>query len=255
MKNYSSLIFYYCITVFVTVIIGILFYFSAPQNIILTLLAVPILYFLWLGQESLVKSSGDESQTIDRAVSGARNRMAIVAILACLISLITFTFFPRLLKPKSAISKPASIKQEAKGVTTSIQDQKKQAEMMDLMQRMKNEITNLRSDVQRRDEMLGFVSTSTPISSLEGSLTLLTPTPTSGPPKVAYIKIKSDQWQKVDVFEKSSASSKIVGQAVYGKIYPVMKTEGLFYLINLSSSSSPSSIKGWIHRQFIKEFF
>ena len=76
------------------------------------------------------------------------------------------------------------------------------------------------------------------------------PLPTVDPNLVGgMVKIVSEQWEKVDVFEKALASSRIIGQLSFGNIYFYREKKDGWYQVELSLDKS-----GYVQSQFLKEF-
>lgn len=76
------------------------------------------------------------------------------------------------------------------------------------------------------------------------------PLPTVDPNLVGgMVKIVSEQWEEVDVFEKALASSRIIGQLSFGNIYFYREKKDGWYQVELSLDKS-----GYVQSQFLKEF-
>lgn len=73
--------------------------------------------------------------------------------------------------------------------------------------------------------------------------------PTSGSSLInGMVQISSEQWSKIDVYEKALTSSKIIASIKYGTIYFYhQKTDG-WYEIYLDDGQS-----GWARSQFLEE--
>ncbi len=63
------------------------------------------------------------------------------------------------------------------------------------------------------------------------------------------VKINSPQWDKVDVHEKPSASSKVINSIVYDAIYFYTSKTTDWYQLNLDGGQV-----GWVQAQFLKEY-
>lgn len=63
------------------------------------------------------------------------------------------------------------------------------------------------------------------------------------------VKINSSQWKKVDVFERASASSKIINSIYYDVIYFYTSKTSSWYQLNLDGGQV-----GWVQSQFLKEY-
>jgi SH3 domain-containing protein len=74
------------------------------------------------------------------------------------------------------------------------------------------------------------------------------PTATTQSDTLNMLEIADPSWQKIDVFDKPLASSKIIGQADYGIIYFYSSKQSGWYQISLDIATS-----GWVQSQFIKE--
>jgi len=75
------------------------------------------------------------------------------------------------------------------------------------------------------------------------------PTTTNSPLIGGMVKINSPQWTRLDVFEKASASSKIINSIVYDTIYFYASKSNGWYQLNLDGGQI-----GWVQAQFLKEY-
>lgn len=104
--------------------------------------------------------------------------------------------------------------------------------------KLKDKLNKLQAQIDEQNDILGLANSS---SSPQLS-------PTQGL-SINFVKISDPKWSTVDVFQNSNSSSKIIGQAVYGKSYPYTRKENSYYYIQLDNN-----LFGWIHSQFVKEF-
>jgi len=114
------------------------------------------------------------------------------------------------------------------------------SDLIEELGRLKAEVTKLKMQLEEQKDILGL------------SKTLLTPTISLSKTEtigINFVTISDKKWQTVDVFQDKNSSSKIIGQAVYGKYYPYTKKENGYYFISLNDS-----LNGWIHSQFVKEY-
>ena len=73
--------------------------------------------------------------------------------------------------------------------------------------------------------------------------------PTSGSSLISgMVQINSEQWSKIDVYEKAVSSSKIKGSIKYGTIYFYHQKTNDWYEIYLDDGQS-----GWVRAQFLEE--
>lgn len=63
------------------------------------------------------------------------------------------------------------------------------------------------------------------------------------------VKISSPQWKRVDVYEKSSNTSKIINTISYDTIYFYTQKISGWYQLNLDGGQN-----GWVQSQFLKEY-
>jgi hypothetical protein len=63
------------------------------------------------------------------------------------------------------------------------------------------------------------------------------------------VKISSPQWKRVDVYEKSSNTSKIINTISYDTIYFYTQKITGWYQLNLDGGQN-----GWVQSQFLKEY-
>ena len=63
------------------------------------------------------------------------------------------------------------------------------------------------------------------------------------------VKISSSQWKRVNVYEKTSTSSKIVNSLVFDTIYFYRQKQNGWYQIDLDLGQL-----GWVQAEFLKEF-
>lgn len=63
------------------------------------------------------------------------------------------------------------------------------------------------------------------------------------------VKISSPQWKRVDVYEKSTNTSKIINTISYDTIYFYTQKISGWYQLNLDGGQS-----GWVQSQFLKEY-
>ena len=108
--------------------------------------------------------------------------------------------------------------------------------------KMKEDISKLKDEVANKDDVLGL------LNSVPSLTPLMTPTKTEST-GLRFVTISNSKWQTVDVFADKKSSSRIVGQALYNKMYPYTKREDGYYYIELSNN-----LYGWIHNQFVKEY-
>lgn len=112
---------------------------------------------------------------------------------------------------------------------------------------LKKRLIALESVVGEHDEIFDVLATPSTSLAKESSADS-TPAPTSAS-SLQFVTIADKRWSRVDVFKDSNGSSTIIGQAVFGQSYPLVKQENGYYLIALKESQY-----GWIHKQFVKEY-
>ncbi len=165
----------------------------------------------------------------------------IVFLLIVLVYSTTKNFFT---------NKFASIEKKQDEILKEIQRNKittdttsEESPSLDLVQevgRLKAEVTKLKDQVEEQDDILGLAKTASyPTVSLTPSKSV----------NINFVTITDRKWQNIEVYQDKNSSSKIIGQAVYGKYYPFTKKEAGFYFIDLNEN-----VSGWILSQFVKEY-
>jgi hypothetical protein len=100
------------------------------------------------------------------------------------------------------------------------------------------ELQNLRKDM---NTTLNNVGTKT---------TNQDPLPTLNPSLIGgMVKINSAQWKRIDVYERSSTSSKVINTISYDVIYFYSQKIDGWYQLNLDGGQN-----GWVQSQFLKEY-
>ncbi|KKQ25046.1 MAG: hypothetical protein US40_C0004G0084 [Candidatus Roizmanbacteria bacterium GW2011_GWC2_37_13] len=172
-------------------------------------------------------------------------KQIIVIIIAFLTVLFSYSSAKKFLLNRfdQIEKKQAEILQELKKnrpTTISSTGQSPSSDLIQEVGRLKAEVAKLKDQVEEQDDILGLSETSlTPILSLSPTKSV----------SINFVTISDRKWQSVEVYETKSSSSKIIGQAVYGKYYPYTEKENGYYFINLNDD-----ITGWIHSQFVKEY-
>lgn len=103
--------------------------------------------------------------------------------------------------------------------------------------KIRERLNKLQSQLDNQQEILGFKDSSVSAS------------PTQTLPNTDFVFLSNRKWGKVDVFQNPNNSSKIVGQAVYGKNYLYTEKKNGYYYIRLDNN-----LWGWIHYQFVNEY-
>ncbi|HCU55594.1 hypothetical protein A2574_02535 [Candidatus Shapirobacteria bacterium RIFOXYD1_FULL_38_32] len=103
----------------------------------------------------------------------------------------------------------------------------------------------LRELINLRKDMASSLNNPNTSANSNGS-----PTPTLSSSLLGgMVKINSPQWQKIDVYEKPLASSKIINNIFYDTIYFYRLKQDGWYQLDLDGNQL-----GWVQSQFLKEF-
>lgn len=231
MKKYQIFLFYYSLIVATSLTIGTLLLTPIPQNIFLGLLFFPIALYLWISGARIqeVKISHINTPLSQAPRKSTKGHFIYASLLAIITAIISF-FLLIVLKNTPDAS-----------LTTILGAQTKTATEIE---KLKEEVETLREEAKQNNKALSQMrqlreeTAESPVNEQPAKIAS-----TSG-----YLTLKSSRWQSIDVLADKIASSKVVGQAVFGEIYELLKKEQDYYFIVL-----PKNVQGYIHEQFVKE--
>lgn len=258
MKNHTAFFFYYSLVMVTVLTVGVFLIVPIPYNFFLLLIFGPMAVYFWLNlsQVQPIPSSKDKHSDQPVPVLSGRqkikSRLIYGVLIVAITSFITF-FILTILKNLSE----TSLKQVLGIQTQTSSDLQKLKEELKTLQAVTETNTMALGKIQQLQEELKELQTEIQNNKKDNTFnydtSLLFPTINLSPsptpkPLTGFVTINSSKWQSVDVLQDKIPSSRVVGQAVYGKNYEFLKKEQDYYYIVLSSS-----IKGWIHVQFVKE--
>ncbi len=250
MNNKFSLLFYFSLASVITLIISSLFYTSAPQNIFLLALFLPILFYLLLSHLAAVTHRYSQQDGGEEIIKRIKRNIIYFALGVFAINFSFFTTKQILFSASPAfdtmLSSPeiSSLKEEIK--KNALAEAKDKELLFQKLQTLSLDIAKLRTDATTNEDILSDLDLTTVLGTNAATLS-----PTASPS--TSVRIKSSQWGLLDVFEDTTAT-KVVGQIEYGNTYPVLKTEGDYFLINLDKTGNTTTRKGWIHSQFVTPY-
>jgi|GEM_PF-3525764 len=233
MKNLSNPLLSYSITLIVLITLALFVFNPSLRNITLGLLLLPLfltLFALW--------------KKIEATPTATTQLLFLIAGLAIALFIFqTLQFFSQpsaqeLLNQQRALA--SDVAKLGKTIA-SLEKAPKSDTFSDELGQVKAQLGEVQSELFHRDETLGSFDISTATNPAQLSVT---PTPATA----SYITLADPKWKSIDVYEDKFASSKIIGEIIYGKTYKVLKKEGDYFQITLSSA-----LKGWLHKQFVKE--
>ena len=248
MNNKFSLLFYFSFASVITLIISSLFYTSAPQNIFLLALFLPILFFLLLSHLAAITNRYTHQDGGEEIIKRIKRNIIYFALGVFAINFSFFTTKQILFSSSPAfdtmLSSPeiSSLKEEIK--KNALAEAKEKELLFQKLETLSLDIAKLRTENTNNEDILSDLDLTTVLGT---SAATLSPTPAT---TFNSVRIKSSQWELLDVFEDTTAT-KVVGQIEYGNTYPVLKTEGNYFLINLDRTGNTTTRKGWIHSQFV----
>lgn len=259
------------IVTILTIVVGLLA--PIPYNFFLFMVFGPIAGYFWVSISRIRKNTSsqentkqDIAQDVIKPANETFFQKKTKTRLIYASAIATFTFFVvffmltilKNISEKSIRSilgmqtQTASEIQKMKGEIKALQATT-ESQSLELLQieQLRRKLIQLQMDIQNKDSaatlseqemLLLFPQLSATFSS--------TPTNSQSTTQVSggFIIINSPQWQYVDVLQNKIPSSKVIGQAIYGKIYEFLKKEQGYYYIILSPA-----VNGWINQQFVKE--
>jgi hypothetical protein len=256
MHKRLTLLFYLSLGSVISLIVGSLFTFSAPENIFLLMLLVPLGIYTITSYITVIKKSQEDNELKEKILR--KTRGAVVYFSLGLFT-ITISFFTtkQILFPVESTAYILATKEISKlkdTVKTMEENEKKNKQIAEELQTLTKELTDLRSGLADKPitdkDTLSLIDYALVLGTSAASLTT-PPIPTKQPP--TYVAIKSPQWQRLDVFE-TKYSSKVVGHIDYAKTYPILKTEEQHYLISLDPTGNSSTLQGWINAEFVNAY-
>lgn len=198
---------------------------------------MPITFYFWLK----VISSKEKSKQSEESTLNWSLKMAGIVFLLGMLGVFAFFLAGKtdpISQNLSAMTKIylASI-DELKTEVEQLASQSPESEQLlsEVREDIKDELEALRGDKMTSGTTLGLTSDDTDNYAYLGNL-------------IGNITIADSKWSKIDVFQDTVSSSKIVGQIEYGEKYPFFESKGSWYQIEL-----PSGQNGWVSASFVKE--
>jgi len=239
---YRRLLFYYSIIISTSLFLWIIFSVPKPEGFIFLLLFLPIPFHFWITITGLRKtkpkvdsSNTDTQQAPPKPKTHVRFGFFVLVMIAInTLSIFTYSLmserqFLAEKNPDEAIDELSDTDKKLEKIIYSLEDLGYTNEYsLEQLDKIYAEI------IENEPVVLGTTS------ELESIL---------DEDKVATKKvIRSIAPYPLDVYERNSSSSKIVGEAEFDESYPYIKKEGNWYQITLSDSTV-----GWVMAQFVEE--
>jgi hypothetical protein len=128
-----------------------------------------------------------------------------------------------------------------------------EAKLLQQLASLREELVKYKEDQEQKkvlgEETVNIAAIDQTLDTLEKYLAESKPSlPSSSQIFQGIVRIKDQKWEKVEVYEESKASSKIIGYAEYGTLYFLSQKEDNWCQIELEEGQL-----GWIQAQFISE--
>ena len=221
MRGFQIFLAYYTLIVSVSIFIWSLIFVPKPEGILLALLIFPVSLYFWLTLSGTFKPNSE-----DQRKSAKLPIFILATLFISALGIFTYsTTTGRLASERIAslekdLDKASQNKESYENVAKELKDTKKALALAKL---------------EKKD--------------LEKPAVLA-----ESNPQVGTITIKDTAYAIVEVYEKKSFTSNVIGKAEYGKDYTFIEKDQNWYLIILPDSQESGSVKdGYINSQFVRE--
>lgn len=234
MKGFEKLLFFYSIIAVTAVMITYGVFSPMPQNLIASVILLPIGLYFWLR----FTSPGNTT------VNLWSFRLLIVVVAVSALGIYAGFFSRMLNKPKdeTEVEKIRSESQakidELEAQVAKLEDQvEDDAALADELSQIKDELTRLSAEGK-----LSLNSQSESLADILGNLDENENNPT--PTEQGYVSIKNSFIKELDVLSKPEFSSSRIGTIKYGTVYPYSQYQDNWYKITLANGK-----EGWVHER------
>ncbi len=241
MKRYQLFLAYYTLITSTSLFIWSLIFASKPQGFFLTLLIIPISLYFWLIVLGIFKPQPAKSLFINQ-IGEEGSKWPLIILMTLFISsfsLLVYSIISSRSPGSESVLLPAvskeisSLRQEIEKLSPD-KESSANAKLAEELKAVKSKLTDLQSGQKRIEE----ASFSAEEASPGGTLT-----------------IKDKKNSTVNVYERKSLTSKIIGKAEFGKTYIFIEKYPDWYLVLLADvqKNQNSGGQGFISSQFVKE--
>jgi hypothetical protein len=228
MKGFAKFLAFYSLIITTVLLVGSSFFLPTPQGYIIAASLVPMTIYFWI------------TATDPASVSANKWSLRLVFSVIIIGVLGVFGYWLSEFAPQPQQSdQQAQIEQILSEVKTN--NKSDYQKIIDQLEELSYEVNSSKTNDNSSDEVLSLTT-----QSPEEDLVDLVEQ--NYLEKKGEITINSKVWNSIDVYEKASGSSNIIGSIDYGKNYPYFKKEGDYYLIEL-----PDDTQGYVKVAFVEE--
>jgi len=231
MKNSEKILFIYSIVAITAVFISSAIFNPSPQNLVSSVILLPLLGFFWLritnpGKTSLPKWSLRVLITI-----------VVISSLGVYATFLSKLPYGQVEQEETQESEAVKKMEELKAEIESLKEVQSSQEVADELASIKAELTRI--------SLGGSSNLGTAEDDDLANILMVTETPSV---TVGYVTIRSSLIKTVDVYEEDNFDSEKIDKIRYGTNYPFFESVGNWYMIKLEDDSF-----GWVHERDVKE--